>query len=174
MANLGYCFYNRCVLEVAKDLLGKLFVFDGRQTIITETEGYRGFDDEASHAYKGITKRCALMFGAPGRVYIYMVYGMHYCINIVTQEAGSPSAVLIRGLMLSNIHLDGPGKVCRYLGITTKENGIDLLANNRLFIQHSIKLEKITTTKRIGITKAIDKPWRFLADIDEVKAKSHS
>jgi len=108
---LSYDFYKRNVVEVARDLIGKNLVFRNFQGIITETEASRGSDDEASHAYKGTSNRSAIMFGPPGYLYVYMIYGMYYCINVVTEEVGHPSAVLIRGLRLPDIHLDGPGKI---------------------------------------------------------------
>ena len=105
------------------------------------------------------------MFGPPGYLYVYMIYGMYYCINVVTEEVGHPSAVLIRGLRLPDIHLDGPGKICRYLGITTRDNGINLISNDSFYLTQGINIENIEITTRIGINKAIDKPWRFIADI---------
>lgn len=162
---LSYDFYKRNVVEVARDLIGKNLVFRNFQGIITETEAYRGSDDEASHAYKGISNRSAIMFGPPGYLYVYMIYGMYYCINVVTEEVGYPSAVLIRGLRLPDIHLDGPGKICRYLGITTRDNGINLISNDNFYLTQGINIENIDITTRIGINKAIDKPWRFIADI---------
>jgi DNA-3-methyladenine glycosylase len=115
---LTYNFYNNHVVDVARNLLGKKLVFKNYEGFITEVEAYRGFDDEASHAYRGTTNRSAIMFGAPGYAYIYMIYGMYYCLNVVTEEVGQASAVLIRGLRMPNIYLNGPGKICRYLGIS--------------------------------------------------------
>lgn len=107
MLKLSYEFYNRHVTEVAKDLLGKTLIVNNMQGIITETEAYKGADDEASHAFKGSTPRSSIMFGEPGFSYIYLIYGMYNCLNIVTEERGSPSAVLIRGLKLSSFtHFD--------------------------------------------------------------------
>lgn len=161
-------FYNRDVVEVAHELIGKKLIFGNYQGIITETEAYRGSDDEASHAFKGQTKRTAIMFGPPGYIYVYMIYGMYYCLNIVTQETGQASAVLIRGLKLRDIHLDGPGKLCRHLGITKKDNGISLLDNSDYYVSSGVKIDNIAITPRIGIKKAIDKPWRFVADPKEI------
>lgn len=107
---LSYDFYKRNVVEVARDLIGKNLVFRNFQGIITETEAYRGSDDEASHAYKGMSNRSAIMFGPPGYLYVYMIYGMYYCINVVTEEVGHPSAVLIRGLRLGD-HSKPGGKI---------------------------------------------------------------
>jgi len=159
---LTHNFYNRPVVEVAKDLLGKRLAFGSVQGIITETEAYGGSDDEASHAYRGITKRSAIMFGSPGYTYVYMIYGMYYCLNIVAEEEENPGAVLIRALMLPQIDLNGPGKVCRYLGITKNHNGIDLIHSDCLFVTHGIPVLGYTATSRIGINKALDKQWRFV------------
>jgi DNA-3-methyladenine glycosylase len=162
---LSYDFYKSNVVEVAKNLIGKTFVFGSLHGIITETEAYRGSDDEASHAYKRISKRNAMMFGPPGHLYVYMIYGKYYCVNIVTEEAGQASAVLIRGLMLPDIHLNGPGKICSYFNITTKYNGINLISDNNFYLTPGINIENISITTRIGINKAIDKPWRFVAGL---------
>lgn len=162
---LSYDFYKRNVVEVSRDLIGKNLVFGSLQGIITETEAYRGSDDEASHAYKGISSRNAMMFGPPGHLYVYMIYGKYYCINIVTEAAGQASAVLIRGLMLPDIHLNGPGKICRHFGITTKYNGINLISDDNFYLTPGMNIENIRITNRIGINKAIDKPWRFVADL---------
>ncbi|WHQ46927.1 MAG: DNA-3-methyladenine glycosylase [Candidatus Midichloria sp.] len=158
---LPYEFYNRHVVEVAKDLLGKKLVFGNIAGIITETEAYRGFDDEASHAFKGSTSRSKIMFGRAGYTYIYMTYGMYYCLNVTAEDVGKAGAVLIRGLKLPEIHLNGPGKLCKYLQITKLQNGIDLINNNKIHIEKGVKVEQYTTTPRIGIKKAVNKPWRF-------------
>lgn len=160
---LSYKFYHRDVVEVAKELLGKTLVWNNFQGIITETEAYRGLDDEASHAFKGITKRTAIMFGPPGYIYVYLIYGIYYCLNIVTQEIGQASAVLIRGLQLPDIHLNGPGKICRHLCITTEHNGINITNHDEIYLTNGIKVaaNKIISTPRIGIKKATDKLWRF-------------
>lgn len=169
MTKLSVDFYNKPVIEVAKNLLGKQLVFGNEQGIITETEAYSGIDDEASHAYRGRTPRNALMFGPPGYAYVYMIYGMYYCLNIVTEKTGNPSAVLIRGLKLPHLHLDGPGKLCRYLGITKKENGMNLMDNEYFYVREGIGISTVTATPRIGIRKAVDKPWRFTVNMQEIR-----
>lgn len=162
MLKLDNSFYNRHVVEVAKNLLGKTMVFGKVKGIITETEAYRGADDEASHAFSW-TPRSSIMFGPPGYSYIYFIYGMYHCLNIVTEEKNSPSAVLIRGLKLPDIHLNGPGKICKYLGITREHNGINLVTDNNFYLTEGIiNAATYTSTARIGIKKAIDKQWRFL------------
>jgi len=162
MLRLDNSFYNRHVVEVAKNLLGKTMVFGKVKGVITETEAYRGADDEASHAFSW-TPRSSIMFGSPGYSYIYFIYGMYHCLNIVTEEKNSPSAVLIRGLKLPDIHLNGPGKICKYLGITREHNGINLVTDNNFYLTEGIiNSATYTSTARIGIKKAIDKQWRFL------------
>ena len=90
---------------------------------------------------------------------------MYYCLNIVTEERNSPSAVLIRGLKLPDIHLNGPGKICKYLGITKEHNGINLVTDNNFYFTEGINSVTYTSTARIGIKKAIDKQWRFLTSL---------
>ena len=161
MARVLFSFYNRHCVEVAKDLLGKSLVFGGLQGIITQTEAYRGEDDEASHAYKGPTPRSLIMFGDPGYSYVYLIYGMYYCLNIVTEEKGLPGAVLIRGLQLPSIHLDGPGKICKYLKITKAHHGVNLTSSNDFYLNDGPTPCAYRSTPRIGIKKAQDKLWRF-------------
>ncbi len=158
-------FFNRNCAVVAHDLIGKKLVFGEHEGIITETEAYRGADDPASHAHRGITARSAIMFGQPGKSYVYIIYGMYYCLNIVTEPEGEASAVLLRGLQLLTpplTHLNGPGKLCRHLGITKQHNGIDLLSDSSFYVTEGIESPEVHITPRIGIKKAIDKPWRFV------------
>lgn len=156
-------FFNRHAVEVARDLIGKRFVFYDVDGLITETEAYRAEDDKACHAYGGITPRTQALFGPPGRMYIYFIYGMYYCMNFVTQEEGSASGVLIRGLLLPDKHLNGPGKICKHLGITKKEYGLNLLTHEQVYLAQGVQYENISVTPRIGITKDTDKLWRFVA-----------
>lgn len=144
-------FFDRHVAKVAHDLIGKKFVFYEVSGIITETEAYRGRDDDASHACKGLTLRNKVMFGPSGHIYVYFVYGMHYCLNIVTEEEGCPSAVLIRGLLLPHIHLNGPGKICKFLNISKKEYGLNLLDHDHVYIAEGVQCGDIKTSPRIGI-----------------------
>lgn len=120
---LGKKFFTQNTNRVARALIGKNMVFDygKRACRITETEAYRGFDDKACHASKGRTERNKVMFGPAGRLYIYLIYGIYYMLNIVTEEKDFPAAVLIRGLdPLKGIEADlsGPGKLTRELEIT--------------------------------------------------------
>ncbi|MBC8133489.1 MAG: DNA-3-methyladenine glycosylase, partial [Deltaproteobacteria bacterium] len=141
VACLPRSFYERATIDVARDLLGKLLVQPGRPTRvarIVEVEAYLGERDSASHARRGPTPRASIMFGPPGFLYVYLVYGIHHCMNIVTEADGTAGAVLIRGAepiagFEANSRegtqerlLTGPGKVCAGLGITRKHNGLDL------------------------------------------------
>lgn len=156
-------FFNRHSTAVAKDLLGKVLIFNDVKGLITETEAYRGSDDEASHAYLGPTIRSSIMFGDPGYSYVYLIYGMYHCLNIVTEELGKPGAVLIRGLKTHNTHLNGPGKICKYLGITKTHHGINLISNESFYlVDNNVNNITYKTTPRIGIKKATDKLWRFV------------
>ncbi len=158
-------FFNRPTLQVAEALLGKVVVFNGQYGIITETEAYFG-DDPASHAAKGETPRTKLMFGEAGHAYVYLIYGMYYCLNFVTEKKGFPAAVLIRGVQLldkTNVHLNGPGKLCRYFGITKEQNGVDIIESKDLYVLDIKKTCKFSVSPRIGIKVGLDKHWRFLA-----------
>lgn len=162
---LGRDFYNRNCAEVARDLLGQILVFGNYQGIITETESYRGLDDPASHAFKGPTPRAKIMFGLPGISYVNLIYGMYHCLNIVTEEEGSPSAVLIRGLKLIKPDvaiLNGPGKICRELKITREHNGIDMVDNEEFYVIPGERIEEFKATPRIGIKMGLDRLWRFI------------
>lgn len=164
LSKLPFDFYNRHVVDVAQDLLGKTLVWGEVVGMITETEAYQGLDDEASHAFRGPTKRSQIMFDAPGFVYVYLIYGIHHCFNIVTEEKGKPAAVLIRGLKLNNLHLQGPGKICSHLKITREHNGIDLTTHENKYLMQGQKIKSFKTTTRIGIQKAREKPWRFVIE----------
>ena len=159
---LNQDFYQQHVVSVAKELLGKKLIFKGTVGIITETEAYRGADDEASHAYKGMTPRSKIMFAAPGRSYVYMIYGMYYCLNIVCESSGQAAAVLLRGLQFPKIHCNGPGKLCRHLGITTEHNNKNLLRCKEIYVAEGLANPAFQQTPCIGIRKAKDKLWRFV------------
>lgn len=156
--SLPRSFYERKTVQVAKDLLGKFIVRgSGKDKIfaqITETEAYVGPYDLASHARFGKTKRNAVMFGPAGYTYIYLVYGMHYCFNIATEQEGYGAAVLIRSTDQSK----GPGLLCKALKIDKTLNGADLTKPGPLYIIDGPKPKKILATTRVGINYA--KNWK--------------
>jgi DNA-3-methyladenine glycosylase len=163
-SRLNHDFFNRHVLEVAPELLGKRLVVGEQEGIITETEAYGGFDDPASHAFKGPTKRSSVMFDRAGLSYVYFIYGMYYCFNIVTDKEGVGSAVLVRGVLLSKpakLNLNGPGKLCKHMGINLAHNALDLITHEFIYLKNEANVDFISTP-RIGITKAQDKLWRFV------------
>ncbi|HEX7057289.1 MAG TPA: DNA-3-methyladenine glycosylase [Bacilli bacterium] len=179
----GRSFFNRHTLVVAQELLGSYLHrrIDGEEIIvrITETECYRGKDDQASHAYSGVTPRNRIMFGPPGFVYVYLAYGLHCCMNITTEPEGCPGAVLIRaakpiagrklierlrvGAAERNL-LNGPGKLTKGLSVDLSFNGYDLFGvdTHPFSWQPRDKSWKFNVTKRIGITKSVELPWRFI------------
>lgn len=204
MARLPRDFYNGDTVRIARALLGKYLVriLDGEPLVcrITETEAYVGRCDRACHAFGyRRTARNTVMFGPPGHAYIYFIYGMHYCLNFVTEPEGEPSAVLIRAV--EPVHgidtvrklrfgtdagtemtayqrknfMNGPGKVCKGLSLSTEQNAMDL-TENKLFVCDSPadiglpcppipEREEIISTPRIGVDYAgadKDLPWRFL------------
>ena len=171
MSRLQRDFFTRDVLEVAPDLLGKILVrkFDDdsiKKYLITEVEAYRGHEDLACHASKGRTPRTEIMFHEGGHVYVYLIYGMYWMLNFVTDLKDTPQAVLIRGIE----GFDGPGKLTKNLLIDKSFYGEDLISSNRLWIENSqiSKDFKIKTTPRIGIDYAGDtyknKLWRFVLE----------
>jgi DNA-3-methyladenine glycosylase len=183
--------YDRSAVSVAPDLIGCTLVRqlpDGTQLrgIIVETEAYQE-GDPACHAYRKQTKRNQIMFGAPGYVYVYLIYGMYHCVNVVTDRVGAPSAVLIRALdltpeTLSSILLKpkeksikvaaGPGKLCLAMQINLALYGtkLELALGQAMWIEHrasdwQAKLDlgaiELTQTTRIGLTQGVDLPWRW-------------
>ncbi len=164
-------FYLQDTLVVAQGLLGMHLVHevDGvrRTGRIVETEAYQGPEDQAAHSARGLTKRNAVMFGAPGLAYVYLIYGMWHCMNVVTREAGVPHAVLIRALepvagLDASTH--GPGLLCRAMGIDRRLNGADLLGT-QLWIETGTPAQmEIISSPRIGVNYAGEwalRPWRF-------------
>ena len=156
-------FYAERSSIVARKILGSQLVFNNQKAIITETEAYEGNNDPASHAYKGITKRNKIMFGEPGFAYIYLIYGMHLCLNITTFPCGQPGSVFIRAILMNDTYINGPGKLTKVLGITMNENGKSLCQDNGFYLTNGISLQinQIISLPRIGITKGNDKLWRF-------------
>jgi len=162
-------FFQREVLEVAPDLIGKILVrqFENnviQKFIILEVEAYRGRDDLACHAHKGKTKRTEVMFREGGLVYVYLIYGMYWLLNIVTGKENDASAVLIRGIE----GFSGPGRVGKALLIDKTFYAENVSVSKRIWIEESNIRPQVLTFPRIGIDYAgepwISKPWRFLAD----------
>jgi len=159
-------FYIRDVLDVAPDLPGKNLVLrlpDGSygRFKIKDVEAYRGSEDLACHACKGRTTRTEIMFHEGGKLYIYLIYGMYWMLNIVTGEKNVPQAVLIRGVD----NYTGPGKLTKKLGIDKSFYGEDLITSERIWIEDSGTIQKIKTGPRIGIDYAGEywksRPWRY-------------
>lgn len=172
-------FYARPAVEVARDCLGKILVHGKTAGRIVEVEAYLGVGDRAAHSWRGITDRTRVMFGEPGHAYVYFIYGMYECLNFVSEPEGQAGCVLIRALEplagLSAMRrrrptakrdedlANGPGKLTLAMGITRKQNGVDLVTSNLQVRQ--LKEEaaiEILTTPRIGITHCADWPLRFL------------
>jgi len=155
-------FYDRDTVIVARELLGKWFVHQtgsgARIGKIVEVEAYLGEHDLAAHSSKGLTKRTQIMFGPPGHAYVYLIYGVHHCLNVVTEREGCGAAVLIRALEpVKNIsgRTQGPGLLCRALDIDRRLNGRDLLGDD-LFIAtpDAAEIFSITKRPRIGVDYA--------------------
>ena len=155
-------FYDRKTITVARDLLGKLLVHncDGVERVgrIVETEAYLGPHDLAAHSARGMTARNKVMFGAPGHAYVYFIYGMYFCMNVVTEAEGHASAVLLRAIdPVRNVEERGcgPGLLCRAMSIDKRLNGHDLLSDD-FFIAAPARSEvfKIVTRPRIGVDYA--------------------
>ena len=149
-------FYSRSSIEVAPDLLGKNLCMENetgklRKLIITETEAYHGKDDLASHAYKGMTERNKLMFGPANFWYLYLCYGMHWMLNLVTAERGNPSAVFIR----ATDEISGPGRLTKKLGIDNRFHGLKNSPLSKLWVEDStLKPLEIQRGPRIGVESA--------------------
>ena len=174
MALIRRDFFARSVHAVAPDLIGATFLVNGVGGRIVEVEAYH-HTDPAAHSFGGLTERNAVMFGPPGFVYVYRSYGIHWCVNFVCEPDGSASAVLIRaiepteglakirrrrGLRDERLLCAGPGRVCEALGITRAHNGLALDAAPFEVHRRRGKVE-IAIGPRIGITKAVDHPWRY-------------
>jgi DNA-3-methyladenine glycosylase len=191
LAKLPAAFYSLPTLDLARQLLGKVLVTVGGESTVTaglivETEGYIAENDPACHAFSGITKRNAVMWGEPGHAYIYFTYGNHWMINVVSEPDGVAAAVLIRALepiaglplmrLRRNLELlkgtpqdrqlaNGPGKLCKALGVDSALNGANLQSEH-LFMADApdgwcLPPFDIVETTRIGITKGVEFPWRY-------------
>jgi DNA-3-methyladenine glycosylase len=172
-------FYSRHTVEVARDLLGKVLVHGPTAGIIVETEAYLGGDDLAAHSARGITDRTRVIFGPPGYAYVYFIYGMYECLNLVCEPEGKPGCVLIRALEpvegIAQMRqrrpaarkeedlASGPGKLTLAMGITRAQNGADV-TRGALVVRDPAEKRRveIAVTARIGITKCADLPLRFI------------
>ena len=167
-------FFDRSVHEVAPELIGATLLFNGAGGIIVEVGAYH-HTDPAAHSYNGPTPRNAVMFGPPGYAYVYRSYGIHWCVNFVCEHAGSASAVLMRALEPTDglaamqrrrrtddarLLCSGPGRLTEALGITHAHNGLALDAPPFELRARSSDIE-VVAGPRIGITKAVDLPWRY-------------
>jgi DNA-3-methyladenine glycosylase len=200
---LPRAFYARPTLQVAQDLLGKILVHRTRagltSGVIVEVEAYVGESDPACHAAPGLTKRNEPLYGAPGHAYVYLNYGVHYLVNVVTEPAGTPAAVLIRALEpLDGISLmrqrrartrtsrhlkrarrlsehelcKGPGNVTHAMGISLGENRMDLLGNRLYLEDRGHRPDEVARSPRIGITKGAERRWRcYVAASASVSAR---
>jgi len=184
-------FYLQPTLEVAQKLIGKYLVYNNKGQIISvrlvEVEAYIGEDDPACHASVGKTARNEIMYGIGGYSYIYFIYGMYFCLNIVTERERFPAAILIRGaepiegieLMQNNYptakngrYTDGPGKLCKALGLTREKNGLDLTGDSLYLENRGYNVKNIKRTARIGIKKGTGRKWRFFdSDSESVSVR---
>jgi DNA-3-methyladenine glycosylase len=183
---LARAFYSRSTLQVARGLLGKYLVIrkddhylSGK---IVETEAYKGFGDPASHAFKGRTPRNEVMFGEPGHAYVYLTYGIHHCLNLVTEKKSYPAAVLIRALEPADgVELmmrrrgrerlreltGGPAKLCQALDVDRRLNGVDICGDVFYVEDRGEARGKLGRSSRIGITEGKEKKWRFFVKGNE-------
>jgi DNA-3-methyladenine glycosylase len=171
---LTKAFFNRSVHEVAPDLIGAMLLFGGVGGRLVEVEAYHQ-TDPAAHSYNGPTPRNVVMFGPAGYAYVYRSYGIHWCLNFVCEPKGSAAAVLIRaveptvglarmrrrrGVSDARLLCSGPGRVCQALGITRADNGLALDEPPFELLARSGDVE-VVAGPRIGLTKAVEKPWRY-------------
>jgi DNA-3-methyladenine glycosylase len=175
--SLGADFFDRSVHEVARDLIGCTLLFEGCGGTIVETESYEA-EDPACHAYVGLTERTRVLFGPPGRAYVYLSYGIHSLLNAVAEPEGEAAAVLIRALQPTH-GIDrmrerrgprpdaelcsGPGKLTEALGIGLEHNEADLCEEPFLLVPPAAEHPQVVVGPRVGITKAVERPWRFCA-----------
>lgn len=167
-------FFGRSVHEVAPELIGTTLLYRGAGGIIVEVEAYHP-SEPAAHSFGGERPRNAVMFGPPGRAYVYRSYGLHWCLNFVCEPKGSAGAVLVRalepkhgmaamrrrrGLTQERLLCSGPGRLCEALGITGKQNGA-LLAPPDFVLHARSSAPEIAVGVRIGISKAAELPWRY-------------
>ena len=168
---LSRSYFNRPTVQVARSLIGKYLVrsINGRMLAgkIVEVEAYVGSQDRACHASKGRTQRTDVMFGPGGVAYIYLIYGMYHCLNVVTEREEFPSAVLIRAIEIDGELIDGPGRLCRALQIDRRLNRVDLTTGESIWFEDRgvlVARGDVGTHPRVGVDYAGEwakKPWRF-------------
>lgn len=180
ICTLGRRFYDRPTLIVAEELLGRTLVFEGPEGAvggrIVEVEAYIGSDDPACHAAAGRTARNGVMWGAPGHAYVYFTYGMHHCLNVVTESDGFPAAILLRALaptvgldllarrqghLPERLRLSGPGRLCAGLGLTRAHDGLDLTSSALGIGRGRARMGAVARAPRVGIRVGRDRPWRL-------------
>jgi len=164
-------YFNRPTITVARSLIGKYLVrvIDGRMLAgkIVEVEAYVGPQDKACHASKGRTQRTEVLFGPPGVAYVYLIYGIYHCLNVVTEREEFPSAVLIRAIEIDGELIDGPGRLCRALEIDRRLNRVDLTTGESIWFEdRGVLVERgdVGVHPRVGVDYAGEwakKPWRF-------------
>lgn len=176
---LTRAFYDRPTVEVARDLLGKILVHGAAAGAIVETEAYLGGDDLAAHSARGLTERTRVIFGPPGHAYVYLIYGMYECLNLVTEADGQPGCVLIRALEpVAGVELmrrrrpgahrldelaSGPGKLTRAMGITRALNGASVTQGSLILRRPAEERGfEMDATPRIGVRQCADWPLRFV------------
>lgn len=189
VVRLNRNFYLRPTLDVARELLGKVFVYRDKQLLsgrIVEVEAYIGQDDPACHARFGKTSRNAVMFGQGGFTYVYFIYGMYDMLNFVCEREGFPAACLVRALEpLEGIELmkkrrgtddivrltSGPGKLTRAFGLTVAQSGLDLVSDGIYVADDGFVPDKIGQSPRIGIKTGLDLKWRFFIEGNKFVSK---
>ncbi len=164
-------YFTRPTVQVARSLVGKYLIrcIHGREIAgkIIEVEAYVGAEDKACHASKGRTQRTEVLFGPPGIAYVYLIYGMYHCLNVVTEREEFPSAILIRAIEIDGELVDGPGRICRALQIDRRLNRVDLTTGESLWFEDRgvlVKKSDVRTHPRIGVDYAgtwAKKLWRF-------------
>jgi DNA-3-methyladenine glycosylase len=155
--------------KAARFLLGQILVRGGRRPLasrIVETEAYLGEGDPAAHSFRGPTPRTRPLWGPPGTVYVYFVYGMHHCLNVAVDREGAPGCVLIRAAEplrgAPDRSQSGPGRLCRALGLDVRDSGSDLFAQrSRIHLREGTPPRRISVSTRVGIRRAADRPLRF-------------
>jgi DNA-3-methyladenine glycosylase len=180
VTKLTRSFYARASPEVARELLSKVLVRRIGDTMlkgrIVEVEAYTGATDPGSHAFRGPTRRNRVMFGPPGYVYVYVIYAVHFCMNVVAETEGVAGAILLRALEpLAGIQVmersrggravpdlcSGPAKLCQAYGITTAQDGVDLTGDEIWIEDDGDRPQQIDVSTRVGLTKGTDLPLRF-------------